>query len=257
MPSPITQTVKVVVRHSANCKDKEQGSDWQKCKCLKSLLVYEGEGRGKNRRVATGQWDWDKAAVAAQELRDSWNPDLVELKRLRAEKATEIKKQMSLIEAVSIYHADMKARLGEGGTLQMSESLFGRIDPETMTIAVVTSKRGNPKTKITTTKTKRMAGHFFRWLESYNATNEDKLVSVADIRGEHLMNWRSGWKFKSDLTRKNKWGCVRAFFSFCESMGWIQDSPARKLKQFDVAKGNRTAVFTDEQYRAILDAVNL
>jgi len=48
---------------------------------------------------------------------------------------------------------------------------------------------------------------------------------------------------------------VKGFFSFCESQGWLADSPARKLKSLPVAKGNRTAIFTDEQYAVILDTV--
>jgi hypothetical protein len=44
--------------------------------------------------------------------------------------------------------------------------------------------------------------------------------------------------------------------SICEGQGWIDDSPARKLKPLSVEKGNRTAIFSDEQYAKILDAVS-
>jgi integrase len=49
----------------------------------------------------------------------------------------------------------------------------------------------------------------------------------------------------------------QGFFGFCESQGWISDSPARKLKPLNFKKGNRTAIFTDKQYVAILEAVSL
>jgi integrase len=48
---------------------------------------------------------------------------------------------------------------------------------------------------------------------------------------------------------------VRSFFNFCETQGWIADSPARKLRRIDYEKGSRTAIFTDKQYAAILEAV--
>ena len=50
---------------------------------------------------------------------------------------------------------------------------------------------------------------------------------------------------------------VKGFFRFCESQGWIQDSPARKLKPLTITKGNRTAVLRDEQYQRVLGAVTL
>jgi integrase len=48
---------------------------------------------------------------------------------------------------------------------------------------------------------------------------------------------------------------VKGFFGFCESQNWISDNPARKLKRMEVKKGNRTAIFTDEQYAIVLDSV--
>jgi integrase len=240
-----TRTVTVVVRHSAACNDISKGSEWRKCKCPKSLVIYNGATQ-KTSRVSAKTRSWEKATEAAQKLRDSWNPDKAELKKLRAEQE---KKLVPITEAVSTYHNDMVTRLGKGGTLQMSEALLGKIDPMTMEVERVTDQ--------VTKKVKRKPGHLFRWLESYNATHIDKLINISDITGAHLTEWRSGWTFKSDLTRKNKWVCVKGFFRFCESLGWIQDSPARKLRQFDVAKGNRTCIFSDEQYASILDAVYL
>jgi site-specific recombinase XerD len=50
---------------------------------------------------------------------------------------------------------------------------------------------------------------------------------------------------------------VKGFFNFCETQGWIADSPAPKLRNIVVAKGNRTAIFTDQQYSQILKAIPL
>lgn len=56
---------------------------------------------------------------------------------------------------------------------------------------------------------------------------------------------------------RQRWTMVKEFFNFCERQGWVPDSPARRLKGIEVAKGNRTAIFTEEQYRQILNAIPL
>jgi integrase len=48
---------------------------------------------------------------------------------------------------------------------------------------------------------------------------------------------------------------VRSFFNFCEQQGWIDDSPARKLRRMEYKRGGRTAIFTDSQYETILEDV--
>lgn len=87
-PSPVplsfsARTVTVLVRPSTSCKNKTRGSQWRKCRYPKALLVYEGHGSGKNRPVSAKTCSWEQAAKRAQELRDSWDPEKVELKRLR------------------------------------------------------------------------------------------------------------------------------------------------------------------------------
>jgi hypothetical protein len=43
---PETRTVKVQVRHPADCKSKAKGIYWRNCKCMKILPVYGG-GRSR------------------------------------------------------------------------------------------------------------------------------------------------------------------------------------------------------------------
>ena len=111
-PAPVSlcaKTVTVFVRHSINCKDKHRGSAWRKCRCPKALLVYEGQGSGMNRRISAKTRSWEQAEKRAQELRDSWNPEKQELKRLRAQKE---RQQVPLEEAVALFLADEITRLG-------------------------------------------------------------------------------------------------------------------------------------------------
>jgi len=191
--------------------------------------VYEGGGRGANRRIATKTRSWEEAERQAEELRDSWNPVKAELKRLKAEKEA---KQVTIEEAVGLYLADMIVRLGENGTVGMARSLFGHIDSKTKSV-------GKP-------------GHLFLWLD--RIPTDKRPQYIADLNPPLLTQWRAAWKF-ADYTAAQRWGMVKSFFNFCERQGWITDSPARKLRQIDYASGSRTAIFTDDQYEMILAAV--
>ena len=226
---PLTRSVSVQVRHSPKCKDKKRGASWRRCRCPKILRVYEGGGSGRNRRIATKSRSWEEAERQADELRDSWDPLKTELKRLKAEKEA---KQVTIEEAVALYLADMVARLGDKGTVGMARSLFGHIDPNSKAVM--------------------KPGHLFRWLDKIPL--DTRPAYIAAITASLLAQWRASWKF-SDYTAAQRWGMCISFFNFCERQGWIQDSPARKLRPLEYAGGSRTAIFTDKQYKAILKAV--
>jgi hypothetical protein len=72
-----------------------------------------------------------------------------------------------------------------------------------------------------------------------------------------LSRLRASWRFGSGLTARQRWSIVKGFFTFCESQSWIDDSPAGKLKSLTAAAGNRTAIFTDEQYASTVNATFL
>ncbi len=228
-PKPETRTVKVQVRHSEQCKDRDKGVDWKRCRCPKILRVYEGGGSGDNRRIAAKTRSWEQAEKLAQQYRDSLDPLRQELNRLREEKET---KQVRIEEAVALYIADMAARLGDNGTVSMARSLFGHVDPESKAV--------------------EKNGHLFNWLDTISTATRP--AYIADLTPTHLTAWRAAWKF-ADYTGAQRWGMVRSFFNFCETQDWIQDSPARKLRRIDYEKGSRTAIFTDNQYTLILDAI--
>lgn len=225
------RTVNVIVRHSKDCKDKAKGGDWRKCNCPKALLIYEGEGTGTNRRVSAKTHSWEKAEKRAQEIRDSWDPEKVELKQLRAKKERE---QVRIEKAVGLYIVDLITRLGDNGTVAMVRSLFGHVDAN-----------GNVESN----------GRLFNWLDTLLPS--ERPVHIAEFSPSHITAWRSSWDFDSDLTAANRWVMVKVFFQFCESQSWIADSPARKLKPLKIKEGNRTAIFTDAQYAEILKAVKL
>jgi integrase len=224
------RTIKVFVRHSATCKDKKKGADWRQCHCPKSLLVYDSSvSTSTNRRISAKTRSWEQAEKVAQNYRDSFDPEKQELKQLRAAKQAE---QKRIEEAIAVYYSDMIARLGDNGTVRMARSLFGHINPVTMTVTI--------------------NGHLFKWLNTLSAA--DRPIHIADITASHLTAWRASWKF-GDYTGAQRWGMVCSFFNFCISQGWIDRSPSARLKPLLAGKGNRTAIFSDDQYAAILEAV--
>jgi integrase len=154
-----------------------------------------------------------------------------ELKKLRAQQE---RQQVRIADAVALYTSDMVARLGDNGTCGMARSLLGHVE--------------------FTTKAVDKNGHLFNWLDTLPITQRPTYIS--DFTPALLTQWRASWRF-GDYTGAQRWGMVRSFFNFCEGQGWISDSPARKLRRMKVEKGNRTAIFTDEQYAAILAAVGL
>jgi hypothetical protein len=238
-PAPTSfsaKTVAVIVRHNGKYKDKHRGGEWRKCRCPKALLVYEGQGSGKNRRLSAKTRSWEQAEKRAQDLRDTWNPEKQELKRLRAEKE---RQQVRLEEGVALFLADQITRLGDNGTVRNSRSLLGYLNPETKTVT--------------------RAGRLFKWVEKYNSDKpaDQRITYVADFTPQHLTEWRASWSLGSNSTSAQRWTRVKEFFNFCECQGWVPDSPARKLKNISLAKGHRIGIFTEEQYCQILNAIPL
>ena len=225
---PARNTVKVIVRHSKDCSRKLKGMDStdRKCECPKSLLIYEAAHK-KNHIESANTRVWAVAEKTARELRESWDPQLAEIRRLTAAKE---RGQIALEKAIALYIQDQITQHGDNGTVSMVRSLLGHVD--------------------TTTYEVKINGRFFDWIKTLPLT--ERPVYIADITPTHLTQWRATWDFKG-TTPKQRWGMVKSFFNFCEIQGWLADSPARKLKSL---KGEtERAIFSDDQYSKILDNV--
>ncbi|PYU58038.1 MAG: hypothetical protein DMG55_18035 [Acidobacteria bacterium] len=221
----ITRTATVFVRHSANCPQIAQGSEWRKCNCRKSLLLYDGATK-KQRKVSAKSRSWEKAEDKARQWIEQFDPVKVELKRLQAEKQS---RTVSIEHAVAAYNADMKFRQLSESTLNRARTLLGDVDSE-----------GNVSHN----------GKLFDWLDK----QVPRPMCIADITPAHLTGWRATWNYGSDLTAAISWDGVKTFFKFCVGQGWITANPANGARRPKVEKGNRTATFTDEQYERILSA---
>lgn len=199
----------MIVRHSADCKDKAKGGDWRKCDCPKALLIYEGEGTGKNRRVSAKTRSWAKAEKAAQEILDSWDPEKVELKQLRAKKERE---QVRIEDAIALYIQDQIRNLGDNGTVAMIRSLLGHVNEKGTVVS---------------------NGRLFDWLDTL--LPGERPTYIAEFSPAHITAWRIvGLRQRSHSRESLAHG--QKLFQFCEAQGWVADNPARKLKRLKVKK---------------------
>ena len=96
-------------------------------------------------------------------------------------------------------------------------------------------------------------------MEKYNADKpaDQRITYISDFTSTHLTEWRASWHGNSDVTNHQRWWRVKGFFNFCNSRGWIDDNPTCGISAIKVARGNRTATFTDQQYAQILKAIPL
>jgi integrase len=66
----VTRTATLFVRHDSKdcrCKDKDKENDWQKCKCVKTMLLYDGAKPEGHRqwKQSTRRRVWEEAEYAA------------------------------------------------------------------------------------------------------------------------------------------------------------------------------------------------
>ena len=238
----VTRTCKVIVRHSNDCKRLDD-SEYQKCNCSKSLLKYSSvkSDRPVN-ATASANWresahtrKWTEAQRQATDWLNSFHPDKAELRAKEQEIARLSGKSVRLPTvqvAVGLYIADMRFRQLAEKTISLAKTLLGDADPNTGEVKHV--------------------GKFFPWLDSQNLPQP---VRISDITPEMLTRWRSTWRV-ADSTKVTQHGKMKEFFNFSKQQGWLgsRPSPAADIKCPRIKKGNRTAIFSDAQYKAITKA---
>jgi len=138
-----------------------------------------------------------------------------------------------------LFLADQIAQMGDNSTVRNSRSLFGYINPKTKTVT--------------------KSGRLFRWVEKYGADRpaDQRINYISDFASTHLTVWRASWRGNSDVTNHQRWRRVEGFFSFCRARSWIDNILARWISNVKVAKGDRTVIFTDNQYAQIPKAISL
>ncbi|HEY6307593.1 MAG TPA: hypothetical protein VI488_14165, partial [Candidatus Angelobacter sp.] len=187
------QSVEVFVRHIRSCPHQEKGGNFRKCPCPKYLYIYKD---GAASRVSAKSGSWAQAEKKAQEVRDSWVPELAELKRLRAEKEMG---RLRIEEAIGVYIEDMRTRNQARLTVANARSLF---QSETNSLSLIS------------------------WVAKCNSGREEtvKLVWLDQLDGTVLSRWRSEWR-GAPLTLRNRWSRVVSFFNWFFRTGKVQRHP--------------------------------
>lgn len=213
------QSVDVFVRHTKDCAHQSKGRDFRKCQCPKYLYIYKD---GAAARVSAKTGSWAQAEKNAQEVRDSWIPELAELKRLRAEKTMG---RLSIEEAVSVYVEDMRTRNQARLTVANARSLF--------------QSEANPLSLVS-------------WVAKCNVGREEgmRLVWLDQLDGTVLSRWRSEWR-GAPLTLRNRWSRVVSFFNWFFRTGKLQKHPCMGLRNFSAEEGTTTP-FTALQFEHLL-----
>jgi integrase len=219
----IYRSARVIVRHGPNCNQE------RKCNCRKSLLLYDPNGIKTKQglrtqvKVSAKTRNWEDAEKQCQAWLDAFDPDKIEIKRLNAEKEEKAQKTATIEKAVETFLGRKPGKLARN-TLNGNRSLFGLVQDGVVV----------------------RPGKLFEWLEQQSP----RPMFVNQITPEHLFNWQNSWNYGSDLTAYVASGSVREFLRFCHRMNWISSIPY--FDRPSVEPGNRTAVFTDAQYNAIL-----
>lgn len=219
----VYRSAKVIVRHGPNCNGE------RKCDCRKSLLLYDPNGIQTKQglrtqvKVSAKTRNWEAAERACQEWLDSFDADKIEIKKLKEAQTEKEQKTATIEKAVETFLNRKPGKLARN-TLNGNRSLFGLVKDGVVV----------------------RPGKLFTWLEK----QDPRPVFVNQITPEHLFNWQNSWNFGSDLTAYVASGAVREFLRFCHRMNWISSIPY--LDRPSVEPGNRTAIFTDAQYTAIL-----
>lgn len=216
------ETVEVFVRHIKRCRNRSRGKDYRKCACPKYLYIYR---HGNTQRISAKTNSWVKADKQAQDIRDSWTPELAELKRLRAEKELG---RIGIEDAVMLYINDMVTRNQAKLTVANARCLF---QSETNPISLVS------------------------WVAKHNAGKREdrRLLCLDQMDGAVLSMWRSDWK-GAPLTLKNRWSRVVSFFNWFFRTGRIQKQPCMGLRNFKAEEGTTTP-FTAWQFEHLLSSV--
>lgn len=108
----------VVVRHSANCKDRDKGSDWQRCRCRKSIFTYF-PATSKTEKKSAKTRSWSEAQDLATAFNDQFDPDKVRIKRLEADVEAKQGTTVRMEEAIGRFLAK-KTRRKAKALLQIS-----------------------------------------------------------------------------------------------------------------------------------------
>jgi integrase len=175
-------------------------------------------GVGKDKWESASTRSWTQAVRIAKERLEDFDPKVIRIKQLEAAAAAKTAKTISIRDAITAYIEDGRTRQLAAGTLRGIRQFENRL---------------------------------FAWINQ----QKNKPEYLTDVSADTLAAWRNSWKLSAN-TASLSWIVTKGFFSFCVSREWLPSNPAAKLKSLRKSKVNNTAIFSDDQYAAILAAVD-
>src|SRR5260370_15416806 len=118
----ITRTCKVVARHSADCRFKNEGPSFEGCKCRKSLRIYDST-LGRNYHSSAKTRNWETAVKLAQSWLNSFDPDKKALTEEGARFRAKKEKIATIPQAVPPYSNDTEFPHDSDKTIKPTRTL--------------------------------------------------------------------------------------------------------------------------------------
>lgn len=219
--NPATTTVTVFTRHNDDCP-KAADRFWKRCKCRKSLYIYEA---GKVTNISARTRSWEQAEKVAQAERDKRDPVRVRLQEIEAEEA----RKRAEVTANSITVPDAVDR--------WLKSL---------------PKESN-KTEVVRA---RAAWRIKAWAE------DQGIETVREITPDVLDFWRGKWAKNAEkrynrlgqTSSAHFQSRLKAFFIWSLGIGQIDRNPAVLLKPIPLSK-ERTQPLSKTQFDELLTKI--
>src|SRR5215831_17380359 len=226
VPTPETFSIKVLTRHSADCKHGGD-SEYKKCNCRKTVYLYE---HGKVRYISAKTRSWAKAEEFMRTLIDARDPvkkalrDIEDRERARA-------------EADQAAHASKRKRFNAALDVWF-DGLTKKSRSRTVQIASVVKK-----------------------LKSW--ASEHGIEFLDQVQPEALYKWRGAWSVHAKNERdrmapptQNQYvSLMRRFFRWTVDADYLDKDPSRLMKRAKYDH-EQTRPLTAQQFEQVLVATH-
>jgi len=222
--TPTTTTISVFTRHNLKCTKKDD-PQWKRCKCPKSLYIYENSKKGyKSAKTRS----WEKAENLANEEREARDPSKKKLREIAEEEAARKAEQEAVQAAKNIALKDALARWTAGMKRQSKE---------------------------TRDAYQTFVRKMLKWSES------KKVANLQDVKPEMLDEWRSSWSPTAELkenrlalkTQSHLLTKIRSFFRWAAAIELIYKDPSLLLESIE-SDHHITMPLTPEQFKQVMAA---
>ena len=216
-------TVTIFVRHSADCNAKDKGSQWKRCKCRKSLNIYNSETK-KTEMKSCKTRSWDEAEKQAQQVRDQYDPEKLRMQEIEAEDVR--RKQARALAEITIADA-VKQWIAE-------------------------KKHTNPST---ISKYKTVERKINSWAK------HAKLVYMQDVSPAAIAKWKSEWDEDAEraydrMSLRTQFffqSYLKDLFSWALGLRMLEINPTLTMRPIKPAH-QQTQPLTQAQFQELIDA---